>query len=62
VNKMNYEKAKKMNEWNITTDKRKIELDWDLPNLNILIRQDGRTRIVSLTELVDRYMETEELQ
>ena len=59
---MNYEKAKKMNEWKITTDKRKIELDWDLPNLNILIRQDGRTRIISITELVDRYMETEELQ
>ena len=59
---MNYEKAKKMNEWNITTDNRKIELDWDLPNLNILIRQDGRTRIISITELVDRYMETEELQ
>ena len=59
---MKYTEAKWMKEWSIITKKRKIELDWDLPNLNILIRQDGKTRVVPLTKLVDSYMLMEELQ
>ena len=52
-----------MSGWSIKTNKREIKLDWDLPNsLNIIIRQDGRTKLVSLTELVDRYMQMEDLQ
>jgi hypothetical protein len=59
---MDYTEAKWMKEWSVITKKRKIELDWDLPNLNVLIRQDGKTRLVSLTQLVDAYMLMEELQ
>ena len=59
---MKYTEAKWMKEWSVITKKRKIELDWDLPNLNILIRQDGKTRVVPLTKLVDSYMLMEELQ
>jgi len=59
---MNYKDAKWMKEWSVISKKRKIELDWDLPNLNVLIRQDGKTRLVPLTRLVDAYMLTEELQ
>jgi len=59
---MKFTEAKWMKEWSVTTKKRKIELDWDLPNLNILIRQDGKTRLVPLTVLVDSYMLMEELQ
>ena len=59
---MKYTEAKWMKEWSVTTKKRKIELDWDLPNLNILIRQGGRTKLVPLTLLVDAYMLSEELE
>ena len=54
--KMKYTEAKWMKEWSVITKKRKIKLDWDLPNLNVLIRQDGLTRVVPLTLLVDSYM------
>jgi len=53
---MKYTEAKWMKEWSVITKKRKIDLDWDLPHLNVLIRQDGKTRVVSLTKLVDAYM------
>ena len=59
---MKYTEAKWMKEWSVTTSKRGIKLDWDLPNLNVLIRQDGLTRVVPLTLLVDYYMQREELQ
>lgn len=59
---MKFSEAKWMKEWSVTTNKRKIELDWDLPNLNILIRQGGRTKLVPLTRLVDVYMLSEELE
>lgn len=59
---MKYTEAKWMKEWSVITKKRSIKLDWDLPNLNILIRQDGKTRVVPLTKLVDSYMLMEELQ
>jgi len=59
---MKYTEAKWMKEWSVITKKRKIDLDWDLPHLNVLIRQDGKTRVVSLTKLVDAYMLMEELQ
>tara|TARA_R100001082_G_scaffold91993_1_gene58613 strand:- start:890 stop:1075 length:186 start_codon:yes stop_codon:yes gene_type:complete len=58
-----FDEWKWMSGWSIKTNKREIKLDWDLPNsLNIIIRQDGRTKLVSLTELVDRYMQMEDLQ
>mgnify|MGYP003132394298 FL=1 len=58
-----FDEWKLMSCWSIKTNKREIKLDWDLPNgLNIIIRQDGRTKLVSLTELVDRYMQMEDLQ
>tara|TARA_R110002012_G_scaffold201617_2_gene370626 strand:- start:990 stop:1175 length:186 start_codon:yes stop_codon:yes gene_type:complete len=58
-----FDEWKLMSGWSIKTNKREIKLDWDLPNsLNIIIRQDGRTKLVSLTELVDRYMQMEDLQ
>tara|TARA_R100001510_G_C7650582_1_gene208111 strand:+ start:521 stop:703 length:183 start_codon:yes stop_codon:yes gene_type:complete len=60
---MGFDEWKLMSGWSIKTNKREIKLDWDLPNsLNIIIRQDGRTKLVSLTELVDRYMQMEDLQ
>tara|TARA_R100000657_G_C4564010_1_gene32028 strand:- start:224 stop:403 length:180 start_codon:yes stop_codon:yes gene_type:complete len=59
---MKYTDAKWMKEWSVITKKRKIELDWDLPNLNVLIRQDGLTRVVPLTLLVDSYMLKEEYE
>ena len=59
---MKYTDAKWMKEWSVITKKRKIELDWDLPNLNVLIRQDGLTRVVPLTLLVDSCMLKEEYE
>mgnify|MGYP003132695560 FL=1 len=59
---MKYTEAKWMKEWSVISKKRKIELDWDLPNLNVLIEQDGKTRVIALTQLVDAYMLMEELQ
>ena len=53
---MNYTEAKWMKEWSVISKKRKIKLDWDLPNLNVLITQDGLTSVVPLTLLVDSYM------
>ena len=57
---MKYTEAKWMKEWSVITKKRKIKLDWDLPNLNVSITQDGLTRVVPLTLLVDSYMLKEE--
>tara|TARA_R100000322_G_scaffold140799_2_gene96523 strand:+ start:223 stop:432 length:210 start_codon:yes stop_codon:yes gene_type:complete len=60
---MNYEEAKKklkelewMKAWANATRSRTIELDWDLPRLNIIIRIDGESKIVPLPRLVDVYL------
>tara|TARA_R100001198_G_C5194873_1_gene186116 strand:- start:545 stop:754 length:210 start_codon:yes stop_codon:yes gene_type:complete len=60
---MNYEEAKKklkelewMRRWGHATSYRTIELDWDLPRLNVIIRIDGESKIVPLPKLVDVYL------
>tara|TARA_R100000479_G_C6209396_1_gene137628 strand:+ start:291 stop:470 length:180 start_codon:yes stop_codon:yes gene_type:complete len=59
---MNYREAKWMKEWSSVTKSRTIKLDWDLPNLNIIIRKNGQTKIVPLSILVDNYLFMEEQQ
>ena len=60
---MNYEEAKKkleelewMKAWSSATSHRTIELDWDLPRLNVIIRIDGESKIIPLPRLVDVYL------
>ena len=60
---MNYEEAKRkleelewMKAWANATSYRTIELDWDLPRLNVIIRIDGESKIIPLPKLVDVYL------
>ena len=59
---MKYTEAKWMKEWSSITKDRTIKLDWDLPYLNIIIRKNGKTKIIPLSVLVDNYLFQEEQQ
>ena len=59
---MKFSEAKQMKEWSSITTDRTIQLDWDLPNLNIIIRKNGETKIIPLSVLVDNYLFKEENQ
>ena len=59
---MKFSEAKWMKEWSSIRKDRTIKLDWDLPNLNIIIRKNGQTKIVPLSILVDNYLFMEEQQ
>ena len=59
---MKFSEAKWMKEWSSIRKDRTIKLDWDLPNLNIIIRKNSQTKIVPLSILVDNYLFMEEQQ